>query len=227
MEISKLLLEKNIQELLNTLDKIEKSIPGVIIIHDIKKFNIIYMSSRGLKELNLNLEELCSLSGEEYHQKYFNPADVEDYLPKIKQLLANNSDESITFFQQVRTAKNMDWIWHISSMKILMRDKLNQPLLSITVSFPVDPSLSFTSKINRLLEENNFLKSNYHKFSKLTKAELNILKLYAKGKNIQEIANMLFVSTHTVETHRKNLKKKLETSSNYELWQYANAFDLI
>lgn len=213
--------------IIQTLEVSTRHTPGVIIIHDINDFRIIYMSELGLKQLNTTLKEVQSLTAEEYFNKYFNPADTADYVPKIKKLLETNSDESITYFQQVKISENSEWIWHISSTKILLRNKENHPIYCITISFPVEPSKSFTSKINRLLEENNFLKSNYHKFSKLTKAECNILKLFAKGKNAQEIADMLFVSIHTVETHRKNLRKKLETTSNYELWHYANAFDLI
>jgi DNA-binding CsgD family transcriptional regulator len=49
----------------------------------------------------------------------------------------------------------------------------------------------------------------------------------ALGKTSAETATQLFISTSTVETHRKNIKQKLDTNSYYEVCKYARAFDLI
>ena len=46
-------------------------------------------------------------------------------------------------------------------------------------------------------------------FSIFTKTELNVLRLIAKNKTTKEIADMLFVSTKTIESHRYNICKKL------------------
>lgn len=46
-------------------------------------------------------------------------------------------------------------------------------------------------------------------FSIFTKAEINILKLISEDKTTKEIAEMLFVSTKTIDTHRYNICKKL------------------
>lgn len=43
----------------------------------------------------------------------------------------------------------------------------------------------------------------------LTERELNVLKLVASGKTNKEIAEELFLSPHTVITHRKNITRKL------------------
>ncbi len=46
-------------------------------------------------------------------------------------------------------------------------------------------------------------------FSIFTKTELNVLRLIAKNKTTKEIADMLFVSTKTIDSHRYNICKKL------------------
>ncbi len=46
--------------------------------------------------------------------------------------------------------------------------------------------------------------------STLSDHELNILKLIARQKNMDEIAEMLFISPKTVSNHRSNISKKLE-----------------
>ncbi|MNT99653.1 DNA-binding transcriptional activator SdiA [compost metagenome] len=49
----------------------------------------------------------------------------------------------------------------------------------------------------------------------------------ALGKTSLETAEQLFIAQTTVETHRKNIKQKLNTNSYYEICQYARAFDLV
>jgi DNA-binding NarL/FixJ family response regulator len=55
----------------------------------------------------------------------------------------------------------------------------------------------------------------------LTRREREILKLLAEGKKSQEIADILFVSIHTVRAHRYNLMKKLKFKSLADLVRYA------
>jgi DNA-binding NarL/FixJ family response regulator len=112
-------------------------------------------------------------------------------------------------------------------MKILMRDDAGKPVLLITFACPVDPMSHVTTKVSRLLEENEFLRTHYHQFSKLGKREKDVLKLLALGKSSAKIAEELFISVATVETHRKNIKNKLNANSSFDLSLYARAFDLI
>jgi DNA-binding NarL/FixJ family response regulator len=56
----------------------------------------------------------------------------------------------------------------------------------------------------------------------LSKRELEVLGLIGKGMSSPEIAEKLFLSTHTVDTHRKNLLAKLGLSNSAALVKYAN-----
>ena len=47
--------------------------------------------------------------------------------------------------------------------------------------------------------------------SKLTKRELQLLEMFSKGKTSNECAEELHVSYFTIETHRKNIHRKLGT----------------
>jgi len=55
----------------------------------------------------------------------------------------------------------------------------------------------------------------------LTKRELEIIKLIVKEYTNQEIADILFISIRTVETHRKHIMEKLQTKSIIALVKYA------
>lgn len=56
---------------------------------------------------------------------------------------------------------------------------------------------------------------------KLTRRELEILRLLAKALTTAEIAEKLFLSTFTVDTHRKNLLSKLNQKNTPGLVKYA------
>lgn len=44
---------------------------------------------------------------------------------------------------------------------------------------------------------------------RLTNREKEVLKLIAEGKSNREIADLLFISVHTVQNHRASIMKKL------------------
>ncbi|MEL7002824.1 MAG: response regulator transcription factor [Bacteroidota bacterium] len=56
---------------------------------------------------------------------------------------------------------------------------------------------------------------------KLSSREKEILALVANGFTSREIAEKLFIGKQTVDTHRKNMVKKLGLSGNGELMRYA------
>lgn len=51
----------------------------------------------------------------------------------------------------------------------------------------------------------------------LTQRELDVLKCISEGKNTQEIAQDLCVSTNTVDTHRRHLLDKLDAKNVADL----------
>jgi DNA-binding NarL/FixJ family response regulator len=59
------------------------------------------------------------------------------------------------------------------------------------------------------------------KSSELTKRENQVLKLIANGKSLKHIADELFISIKTVETHKLNIQEKLGFSNTAQLVKYA------
>nr|WP_294897467.1 LuxR C-terminal-related transcriptional regulator [uncultured Pedobacter sp.] len=227
-EALEMTLEEKTEKLISTLEKCSDLLPCVTIVHKIADASTVWMCKRGLKKLNIELDDLVKLGIASYCGKYFNPEDADDYVPKIFSLLEkNNDDECITYFQQVKVDGQTQWTWHMSSTKIFMRDDAGQPFLLITQSMPIDAMRTMSLKAEKILEENNFLRKNFSAFSKLTQRELEVLKHLARGESASECGEQLFISPQTVETHRKNIKRKLGTNSFLELTKYARAFDLI
>ncbi len=61
----------------------------------------------------------------------------------------------------------------------------------------------------------------------LSEREREVLRLLALGHTNQELAQMLFISVRTAETHRAHIMQKLRLSSRAELVRYALAHGLL
>jgi DNA-binding NarL/FixJ family response regulator len=66
----------------------------------------------------------------------------------------------------------------------------------------------FCKSITRLFNDEN-LQGNSAELALLSSRETEIIRLVAAGMTNKEIADKLFLSIHTVKTHRKNIIKKL------------------
>jgi two-component system response regulator NreC len=55
----------------------------------------------------------------------------------------------------------------------------------------------------------------------LSEREREVMRLLALGHTNQEIAQMLYISVRTAETHRAHIMQKLRLSSRAELVRYA------
>jgi two-component system response regulator NreC len=61
----------------------------------------------------------------------------------------------------------------------------------------------------------------------LSDREHEVLRLLALGHTNQEIAEQLFISVRTAETHRAHIMRKLRLGSRAELVRYALAHQLL
>lgn len=61
---------------------------------------------------------------------------------------------------------------------------------------------------------------------KLTPKEVQIIKLIKEGNATKQIAALLELSTYTIETHRKNINRKLNVRSTAELIAITHKFNI-
>ncbi len=75
----------------------------------------------------------------------------------------------------------------------------------------------------------DFGDSKHRKLDKpnLTKRETEILKCIAQGLSLKEVADLLFISLKTVETHKLNIQSKLNLSNIAQLVRYAIENNLV
>ena len=85
----------------------------------------------------------------------------------------------------------------------------------------------FCGKVIDVIFEKHFPKDKHCDPIPLSVREVEIVKLIAEGFTNRDIAKKLFLSVHTIGTHRKNIMKKLELKSPTELVLYAIKNDIV
>ena len=74
-----------------------------------------------------------------------------------------------------------------------------------------------------LLEDNGW----QHEFDKFSKRELEILRLLKQGKSSAQIAATLFISRHTVDTHRRKMLSKADCKNVTEMVHKASKVGIV
>ncbi len=108
------------------------------------------------------------------------------------------------------------------------RGRIKSILAMLTdVSFmDTDEVVKWTFEASNLNLE-KFRKKIYRPFHDFfTQRELEVIKEVCKKVATDEIAKNLFISKHTVSTHRKNILKKSECHSVYELINFCSAIGI-
>lgn len=142
--------------------------------------------------------------------------DITRLLPTIRIIALTNFDESYYVKQMLRNGargyllKNTDQETLVKAIDEVFSGKIF-----------LDPHLQ-----NVLLEQLTHTRSN-RLAVQLTRRENEILKLIAEERSNQEIADLLFISLRTVETHRLNLTQKLSAKNTAGLVKEAMKRGLI
>lgn len=84
----------------------------------------------------------------------------------------------------------------------------------------LSPSISRTV-IDEYIRRSEEISVGEEGFEQLTVREREVLQLIAEGRKTREIAELLYISIKTVESHRSHIMDKLDIHSTAELTRYA------
>jgi len=128
--------------------------------------------------------------------------------------------------------KDGNYVRVIEQHKLLELDQYGNAWLSMSV-LDLSPDQDLTSLcryrlVNTLTGElYHFPTTELITENKLSLREKEILQLLAKGLISKQIADQLFISVNTVNTHRQRIIEKLNVSNTAEAVQYAGRLGLI
>ncbi|MDE6143602.1 MAG: response regulator transcription factor [Muribaculaceae bacterium] len=161
---------------------------------------------RRLPGINVNITEVKNPSDLETCVK----ADTPDILLVNPTFGGAFNPESIK-----DSASDIDF--KIAAIEIVKLDKQVSALYDGVISV-IDDIDTITAKIKALCSTS---KDTSEEKENLSQREKEIISLVVKGLTNQEIADKLFLSIHTVITHRRNIARKLEIHSATGLTIYA------
>ncbi|WP_164126287.1 response regulator transcription factor [Sphingobacterium luzhongxinii] len=206
-------------------------VPASLMIQDLDGLRPIgcsYMNNWGCEHLGSSVEEVNQL-GEIYYERYFVKEETYGIFQGMNNYLAlGDFDKQYNFFQRVKLYKETDYTWFYTVLKVVqVRQDSQLENKIILLSSPVIGMDQLISRVNKTLAQDQYIRNNYRRFAELTTREKEIITLLANGKSSNEIADQLFISSHTVSTHRKNIIRKIECKSFADLLRFAMAFDLV
>lgn len=205
------------------LNTVIEEIPFGVHFNDSKTLEIKQVNDQLSKITGFHNDEVMEM-GMEYLDNYLHPttlANVSEFLPPAYSEM--KSYETLPFIQYVKLYKDKDF------SPLITFSKPSQYIPGSVVCMSLRPKDfgKMAPKMDQIIEMDRFKLKHFKLFQKLTLREVEVLTLLANGHNNPQIAHELSLSRQTIETHRKNLKRKLDLKSFRDLMKYAFAFNLV
>lgn len=210
-----------------SIEDVGDCLPGAVMVQDLSRLTNTYMNKLGCDYLRHSKEELEAL-GPNYFNLFFPPEEIQLLKVELNNFISQNDFSKIySFFQRVRPHAGMDYKWYLTSTRLYSDPHNLANPKTLNIAIDVSNLGLTTKKMNFICEQNELVQKHYGKYLRLTLREKEIIRLIVDGKSSYAISDMLFISQHTVNNHRKNIIAKLQVKSLSELIKFAVAFCII
>jgi len=182
-----------------------------LLLADHPNIQISYTANDGQQVLDILADHTCDVILMDINMPVMSGLEVckvvKKKYPKIK-VIALTTFNKGSFVQQMLKNGASGYL-----LKNTGREELIEAIISVH-----EGKTYLNSETNQLLLDNLMNKSNGSSFiPNLTRREKEVLKLIAEELTTNEIAERLFISLNTVETHRRNLISKFNVRNSVGL----------
>lgn len=182
-----------------------------------------------LLEFGDSLQQLLGVSREEVQtqgmyllQRIVHPDDLRQAIELNQSYLRRTDEQShVSFFQRIRIPHGVQ-----QEEFLFTRGRLLDPDQILNLSLPLRNSSLFNHKMIELYESASFIQNHIHQFNRLTSREIVVCRYLCNGETLNDVADQLGVSKHTVKNHRTNIYRKLEVRNFFEFYLFASKFKL-
>ncbi len=224
-------LEKHIEKIIE-MDRFLPYSSTFFCITNTQDLTFEYVSKNYKASLGLDPNELKE-KGMRYFWSRIHPEDIEFWLQALNSLMKftlseipkeKRQDASYTWNFRFKNAQNV-YINVVQNTTPLIFDSENKPIIGLahyTIMHP-DVKLDITASAKLLNDKQEYETIYFDSFSQkllhdsVTNRERDIIRLLILDKTSKEISEKLNISSHTVDTHRRNILKKLDITSTGEL----------
>ncbi|MEE4197552.1 MAG: response regulator transcription factor [Bacteroidales bacterium] len=210
---------------------------SIIIVTDFYKGNYFYVSERFNKMFGFNKSKAPDMN-QLWFRKRFHPDDfiinvagTEFHKFIMKQPLENRKNFKLTHDFRMRNESNQ-WIRLLVQDYILETDKLGNPwlIMKLCDTSPMQDVNAPATSVCRDILNNEIvfsLEGSKHITENISVREKEVLKLIADGMKSKEVANKLYISSNTVNNHRRSMISKLNVSNTTEAVKLAIKLGII
>ena len=148
-------------------------------------------------------------------------------LEVVKKILTRKIPTEIIILTMHGEASFFERALDLGVLAYVSKDSVENEIFAAIESVQNGKPYISSSLSDVLLKHNNRSKEGVEKklgITELSPAERKVLKLVADNKTTKEIADMLFVSERTVESHRSSICTKLDLHGQNALLRYAMTF---
>jgi two-component system nitrate/nitrite response regulator NarL len=150
-----------------------------------------------------------------------------DGLQLCDKIREKNKQSKILGLTSANDASIITQLLHRGANGYLLKNMERNELLE-AIDKVLDGRIYLSKAANeKVLEQFSSVSNAINSLPALTRREKELLQLLEDGLNGPQIADKLFISHYTVETHRKNLMQKLNVSSTQQLLKMAREKKLI
>lgn len=176
------------------------------------------------------------VGGMDYFWTLFHPDDIPLWIKSLQELMAFTMSElddeqrkkmSYTWNYRLKNAEGK-YVNIVQNTTPLQFDEANKPIIGLAhyTVLHGDIKMDICASAKYLNENNEYETLFYQNLSNsnildaISNRERDVVRLLITKKTSEDIADMLNISRHTVDTHRRNILKKLNLSSTFELVTY-------
>lgn len=190
------------------------------LLEDNPSFSIVASSDSPLKMLEILQQQPVDILLTDIMMPEMNgqqlARQVRKQYPAVKILALSMSGQGEIVSEMINDADIAGYV-----LKNITKEELSAAILKIAAG-----GIYFDEKVlEELNRYSNMRKENDE--AHLTQREVEIIRLIEKELSNKEIADTLFISERTVETHRKNIFRKTKTNSVIGLVKYAYEHKLV
>jgi len=234
-EYKNTIIEQHINKLIE-LDKYLPRTESFFIVTNTSLQTYPFVSKNFEFTLGLDIGKMTSI-GPQYWLSHFHPDDLVVWMKALQDLM-NFTMTKVE--KEDRENLNYTWNFRVKNSKgdfcnILEHqtptyfDETGKPIIGIAHATVIGngeyrPIICTIKKLNKNNEYETLYYKNYDQnllaTNSLSNREQDILRLLTLNQTSKEISKKLFISSHTVDGHRRSILKKLKFSSTKELVQY-------
>jgi DNA-binding CsgD family transcriptional regulator len=216
--------EVNENQAFELLKELSDSCSLVVMIKEVNTNHIIHLNAAALDYFGQTRSFInrygISFPKEILHPDFFHLFPVElDFFSE-----SDHYNSAYEYIYNLKTAKGYSWTYVCSQIAIF--NEIGNPKYILSIACDVNNILNNKISSNKFVSElNGFTNIELERYKTLSKRELSILRMISLEMTSKEIAQELFLSKSTVDSHRKSILKKLNVKSALGMAKYFYLFE--